>query len=143
MVGFGLIGVLILAGGVACGGKKKVALTADQKMLASACGPAPAAMAGQPTLPPSFPSPSEVIYTGVKTAGPTTIISGYWKSDLNTADNVYKSAMQSAAGYKITKAEHDIADAEVAFTGHAKSGQVKLSQRCKGRTLVAVTIRPA
>ena len=138
-----MLAVLIVAGGTACGGKKKVALTADQKMLASACGPAPAAMAGQPTLPPSFPSPAEVVYTGVKKAGPTTIISGYWKSDLNTANNAYKSAMQSAAGYNITKAEHDIADAEVVFAGHAKSGQVKLSQRCKDRTLVMVTIRPA
>jgi len=115
----------------------------DKEAAGKPCGPAPAAMAGKPTLPPKFPTPSEVTYTGSKNEGPTTVVSGYWgDGDLTAAHHGYSSAFTSA-GYTVTHEEQDAADSEVNFTGSGKSGQVKLSQRCKDRIMLTVTIRPA
>jgi hypothetical protein len=107
-----------------------------------ACGQAPAALAGKPALPAGFPSPTAVVYTGRKTQGPTTIVSGYWNGDLDAAFNGYRGALSGAAGYSVTHDEQEKDDAEVNFSGHAKTGQVKLKVECEGRTTVTLTIRP-
>jgi len=41
------------------------------------------------------------------------------------------------------KNEKEEVDAEIEFKGSGKDGQVKLLQRCKDRTSVTLTIRPA
>lgn len=106
------------------------------------CGAAPAAMSGAPTLPEAFPSPSDVVYTGASKDGPTTKVEGYWEGDLDVAFEGYKNALEGAAGYAVTKSEHEEDDAEVNFEGHASSGQVKLGVDCADRTSVGLTIRP-
>ena len=131
--------VLVCAAALAaagCGGGE------SEEAAADACGTAPAAMSGAPTLPEAFPSPSDVVYTGASKDGPTTKVEGYWKGDLDAAFEGYKSALEGAAGYAVTKSEHEEDDAEVNFEGHATSGQVKLGVDCADRTSVGLTIRP-
>jgi hypothetical protein len=131
-----LVCTAALLAAAGCGG-------GESEEAAEACGTAPAAMSGTPTLPESFPSPSEVVYTGVSKDGPTTKVEGYWKGDLDAAFEGYKDALeQQAAGYAVTKSEQEEDDAEVNFEGHSTSGQVKLEVDCADRTSVGLTIRP-
>ena len=125
-------------GAAGCGGGGKSEGAAAEET----CGAAPAAMSGAPTLPEAFPSPSDVVYTGASKDGPTTKVEGYWKGDLDAAFEGYKNALEGAAGYAVTKSEHEEDDAEVNFEGHATSGQVKLGVDCADRTSVGLTIRP-
>jgi hypothetical protein len=115
----------------------------ESEEAAEACGTAPAAMSGAPTLPEGFPSPSDVVYTGESKDGPTTKVEGYWKGDLDAAFEGYKDALEQASGYSVTKSEHEEDDAEVNFEGHSTTGQVKLEVDCADRTSVGLTIRPA
>jgi hypothetical protein len=116
----------------------------ESEDAAGTCDTAPAAMSGSPTLPESFPSPNEVVYTGVSKDGPTTRVEGYWKGELDAAFEGYKDALaEQAAGYAVTKSEHEEDDAEVNFKGHSTTGQVKLEVDCADRTKVGLTIRPA
>ncbi len=115
----------------------------EEEEAAKDCGPTPAAMSGSPTLPTGFPSPSEVVYTGQTKEGPTTKVEGFWKGDLDAAFDGYKSALDSASGYSVTKDEHEEDDAEVNFEGQGKTGQVKLEKCDEDRTDVTVTVRPA
>ncbi len=135
------LAVLVLAGGflVACGGEK------DEKERAEAakpCGPAPAALASDPTLAPGFPSPSELTYTGEEQAGPSRIVHGYWDGNIDEAFDGYKDAFDGT-DYSVTKEEQEEVDAEVNFAGGDVSGQVKLVQTCEDRTDVSITIRPS
>ena len=114
----------------------------SEEAAAEDCGAAPAAMSGAPTLPEAFPSPSDVVYTSASKDGPTTKVEGYWEDDLDAAFEGYKKALEGAAGYAVTKSEHEEDDAEVNFEGHATSGQVKLEVDCVDRTNVGLTIRP-
>jgi hypothetical protein len=134
-----LLTVLVLAVATACGDKKE---EGEKEAAAKACGPAPAAATAKPKLPPKFPTPSEVTYTGEKAAGPSSIVSGYWRGDVDEAFDGYKSAFDGA-GYDVTKDEHEEVDAEVNFSGGSSTGQVKLLQTCKDRTTVTITIRPS
>jgi hypothetical protein len=115
----------------------------DKEGLKKACDAAAPAMLGAPNLPGSFPKAQGMVYTGVKTTGPTTVASGYINQTIGPAHDAYTTAVQGASGYAITKNEQDAADAEVNFTGAGNSGQVKLLQACKDRTTVTITIRPA
>jgi hypothetical protein len=112
----------------------------DKEAAGKDCGPAPAAMSGQPTLPAGFPQPAEVTYTGQVAKGPTSIVKGYFAGDIDAAFDTYKSAFKDP--YEVEKSEHEEVDAEVEFKGNDKEGQVKLLQTCKDRTSVTLTIRP-
>ncbi len=127
--------LLLLAAG--CGSEKKAEEGGAQKE----CGSAPAAMAGQPTLPAKFPTPDNVAYTGEKKTGPSSVVSGYRDGELGDAFDAYKSAFDSA-GYQVTDDEKEEDDAEVNFAGGSSTGQVKMIQSCKDRTSLAITIRP-
>jgi hypothetical protein len=130
--------VVVAAAGVivaGCGGEKENG--------EKACGPAPAAMSGTPQLPAGFPSPSEVTYTGQSKDGPTTKVDGYWAGEFDDAYNGYESALDGKNGYSVTSKEKEEDDAEVNFSGHGTTGQVKLKVDCKDRTTVGITVRPA
>jgi hypothetical protein len=133
-----------------CGGSKKDATTATTTAAVAKepkegpnapCGAADPAMAGKPQLPPGFPTPANVVYTKQKQDGPSHVVFGYRGGDLTTAFNAYKSAIAGAAGYVITHAEHDPADAEVNYAGHGTTGQVRLNQRCSTRTSITIIAR--
>lgn len=133
----GVLSVFVVLFAAACGSEKKSAEGKAEKE----CGTAPAAMAGQPTLPAKFPTPDMVTYTGEKKTGPSTVVAGYREGELADAFDDYKSAFGSA-GYDVTKDEKEADDAEVNFAGGSSTGQVKMIQSCKDRTSLSITIRP-
>jgi hypothetical protein len=108
----------------------------------AACPVAPTPLVAQPTLPENFPIPDELTLTEEKEAGPSTILEGFWESDLDDVYQEYQDAFDSA-GYDVTFNEIEEADAEVNFAGGETTGQVKLEVECEGRTHVRITIRPA
>ena len=119
-----------------CGSEKK----SEEGKAEKECGAAPAAT-DTPTLPPKFPTPASVTYTGQSKAGPSSIVKGYREGELADAFDSYKSAF-SSAGYTVTHDEKEADDAEVNFAGGKSTGQVKMIQACKDRTSLAITIRP-
>jgi hypothetical protein len=125
----------VLAAG--CGSEEK-----DKEQASKACPQAPTALSGKPSLPAGFPTPSAVTYTSSKKLGPSQVATGYYDGDIDAAFEGYKDVLGSAAGYSVTKDEHEEVDAEVNFAGHGSSGQVKLLQRCRDRTSVTITARP-
>ncbi len=137
---------LVAAG---CGSKKTTTTTATAATVTkkakegpnAPCGPAPATMSGTPKFPAGFPTPANVMYTKQKQIGPTEATFGYRAGDLTSLFNAYKAALPPA-GYKVTKAEHDPADAEVNFAGHSTTGQVRMVQRCATRTSITILVRP-
>jgi hypothetical protein len=133
----GVLSVFVVLLAAACGSEKK----SEEGKAEKECGSAPAAMAGQPTLPAKFPTPDMVAYTGQKKTGPSTIVSGYRESELGEAFDDYKSAF-SSAGYDVIKDEKEEDDAEVNFAGGRSTGQVKMIQSCRDRTNLSITIRP-
>ena len=68
-----VLGTLVAAFAASCGGEEE---EAEREAAGKACGPAPAAMSGDPTLPAGFPTPSEVTYTGEKESGPCPLVRG-------------------------------------------------------------------
>jgi len=135
--GAGFLTFVVLLFAAGCGSEKK----AEEGGAEKDCGSAPAAMAGQPTLPAKFPTPDNVTYTGEKKTGPSSVVSGYRDGELGDAFDEYKSAFDSA-GYQVTRDEKEEDDAEVNFAGGNSTGQVKMIQSCKDRTSLAITIRP-
>ena len=113
----------------------------DKEAASRDCAPAPAAMSGQPALPTGFPQPAEVTYTGQVAKGPTSVVKGYFAGDIDAAYNTYKDSFKDP--FEVEDSEHEAVDAEIEFKGTGKEGQVKLLQRCKDRTSVTLTIRPA
>jgi hypothetical protein len=118
-----------------CGGNK------GSESVTAACDAAPSPLASTPPLPRGFPSPPQVVYTSVSKQGPTTIVKGYRRGEIDGAFDTYSHAFKTP--YSVTHDEHEEDDAEVNFAGPGTSGQVKLLQACKDRTTVTVTVRPA
>jgi hypothetical protein len=113
----------------------------DKENLKKACGPVPATVQ-RPAALKTFPDAAGVRYTGHQQKGPATVVSGFMNTTIGPAHQAYSAAVENASGYAVTKEEQDAADSEVNFEGHSTSGQVKMVQICKGRTTVAITIRP-
>jgi hypothetical protein len=105
------------------------------------CGAEPTARVAHPSLAAAFPRPARVVYTAQRRAGPTTIVSGFFRGDVPAARGDY-AAMFPPARYFVLRSELDPTDAEVDFGGHGTSGQVKLTQECRERTRVTITVRP-
>ncbi len=105
------------------------------------CGPAPAAASQPPELPPEFPTPASVTYTGDRQAGPSRVVEGYWDGQLQEAFEGYRAAFP-AAGYDVVRDEIERVDAEVNFAGGGTTGQVRMLVRCRGRTNLSIVIRP-
>jgi hypothetical protein len=123
--------------GAACGGDE------DEKSAGKDCGPAPQALATAPSMPGGFPTAAGVTWTGSRKDGPSTIVSGYRQGKVADGFDAWETAVKGASGWSITHDEKEDNDAEVNFSGHATTGQVKLKQACKDRTSVDVTFRPA
>jgi len=100
------------------------------------CDPAPTARA---TV--SFPAAGST-YTRRALEGPTTVVSGFRGGVVKEANAAYQDAL-SAAGYTILRSEVDPNDSEVVFRNGSTSGQVSITQECKGRVRLRITIRPA
>jgi hypothetical protein len=105
------------------------------------CGPPPEALAGTPELPPMFPTPGPMTFTGDREAGPSRVVEGYWAGELEEAYEGWLSAFPEA-GYGVTFDEIETNDAEVNFAGGATTGQVKMVQTCSGRVTTSIVIRP-
>jgi hypothetical protein len=73
---------------------------------------------------------------------PSHVVEGYFDGEIDDAYDGYKSALEDADGYDVTKDEQEEVDAEVNFEGGGSSGQVKLIQECEDRTSVSITARP-
>jgi hypothetical protein len=135
-----LVSILVVAAAVfavaGCGGES------DKSAEAADCGETPAAMSASPQLPAQFPTPSSVTYTGQEKDGPTTKVSGFHSGDLDAAYADFQGALDGKNGYSVTDKEKDEHDAEVNFSGHGTTGQVKLEE-CSDRTNVTITARPA
>ena len=138
VMAFALVAMFALAA-AACSEKDK----GEQGAPTEACPAASPAMSTPPTLPASFPSPSQTTYTSSSKQGPSTVVEAYYGDDLDGAYSTYKSAFGSAGGYTLTKSEHDPRDAELDWSGHNTTGEVKMDWPCKGRTELTITIRPA
>ena len=139
MIRYATITVLALAL-CACepfGGEK------DKEALKKECPAAPTALQSKPSQLGQFPSAQGISWTGASKKGPSTIGSGYMNLTIGPAHQAWSAALKGANGYSVTHEEQDVADSEVNFSGHGTSGQVKMKQTCKTRTLVTVTIRPS
>jgi MFS family permease len=100
------------------------------------CGPAPAAR-----VRVGFPAAGST-YTRRSLEGPTTVLSGFRGGVVKDANAAYRGAL-AAAGYTILRSEVDPADSEVVFRNGTTSGQVSMTQECKSRVGLRVTIRPS
>jgi hypothetical protein len=100
------------------------------------CGPAPTAR-----VRVAFPAASST-YTRRTLEGPTTVVSGFRGGVVKDANAAYRGAL-AAAGYTILRSEVDPADSEVVFRNGTTSGQVSMTQECKSRVRLRITIRPS
>jgi hypothetical protein len=133
-----LLAAVLLLG--ACGGDENE--EAEEARSNQACSSPSSALTGATNLPAAFPTPSGVVLTETKAAGPSTVVTGYAEGDLDDVYESYKKALDKDP-YSVTKSEHDAHDAEVNFTGGGTTGQVRLGEACKDRTSVQITARPA
>lgn len=127
----------------ACGGGGNAGTTETVAAGVLTCAGTP--LAPEPELPAAFPRPEGLTYVESKVQGPTTIVGGYFKGDLDDAYNAYKEGFEQA-GYTILFDEKEQADAEVSYKDAAgvTSGQVALRAKCdNGNVSVRITNRPA
>jgi len=89
----------------------------------------------------AFPAAGST-YTHRALQGPTTVVHGFRGGVVKDANAAYRDAL-AAAGYTILRSEIDPADSEVVFRNGATTGQVSLTQECKSRVRLRITIRPS
>src|SRR3954467_4970835 len=102
------------------------------------------ALKGATGLPAAFPVPGELTFTKTQKDGPTTVVDGYWASELDEAYTEDKDQIEQA-GYKVLFDEKEEHDAEISYSGSGKTGQVALRGDCSedATTRVHITNRPA
>jgi MFS family permease len=100
------------------------------------CGAAPTARADV-----AFPAAGST-YTRRTLEGPTTVVSGFRGGGVQDANAAFRGALADA-GYTILRSEIDPSDSEVAFRNATTTGQVSMSQECKSRVRLRITVRPA
>ena len=126
------------------GGKTKVETdTVANPQALAACTGSP--LKATPKLPPSFPMVENTTLTRQSTEGPTNLVEGYWKGDVQEAHDEYMKELK-AAGYEILFNEVEAPnDSEISWSGEGRSGQVALRNDCNGggKIYVHITNRPA
>ena len=130
-----------------CGGGKKTesdteTVSANPQAVA-ACNGSP--LKATPMLPPSFPMVENTTLTRQSTEGPTNLVEGYWKGDVQEAHDEYLKELK-AAGYQILFNEVEAPnDSEISWKGEGRTGQVALRNDCNGggKIYVHITNRPA
>jgi MFS family permease len=138
-------GAIVVAGAV-------VAVTFEHHRLAEAfrtgqAEPLPAAFARPCGAAPNtrvhvaFPDAGST-YTRRTLVGPTAVLNGFRSGAVTAANAAYRSALVGA-GYTVLRSEVDPADSEVVFRNGTTTGQVSMTQECRGRVRLRITIRPA
>jgi hypothetical protein len=94
-----------------------------------------------PSFPDGFPPITGVTWSSDQVAGPSQIVQGYTGGTLEDVFGEMKEKF-GGGGYSVSKSERDRHDAEVNFTSARNTGQVRLSEECRGRLTVFITIRP-
>jgi MFS family permease len=89
----------------------------------------------------AFPAAGST-FTRRSVEGPTTVVSGFRPGVVKDANAAFQRAL-GAAGYTILRSEIDPADSEVVFRDRTTTGQVAITQECKSRVGLRITIRPA
>ena len=89
----------------------------------------------------AFPAAGST-FTRRSLEGPTTVVSGFRGGVVKDANAAFQRAL-AAAGYTILRSEIDPADSEVVFRDPTTTGQVAITQECKSRVGLRITIRPA
>jgi hypothetical protein len=89
----------------------------------------------------AFPAAGST-FTRRSVEGPTTVVSGFRGGVVKDAIAAFQRAL-AAAGYTILRSEIDPADSEVVFRDRTTTGQVAITQECKSRVGLRITIRPA
>jgi MFS family permease len=123
------------------GGLLRGADAADALPLAPAqpCPAPPRAIAVHHALLRTFPRPSGLVYTGIATSGPSVVGDAYLPRGLAAARAAYEESL-AAAGYAVTGLKREATETDVVFEGGALTGEVALSQTCRGRTTVKVRL---
>jgi MFS family permease len=89
----------------------------------------------------SFPSAGST-YTTSRTAGASTILTGFRAGDVTAANAAYRDALRRR-GFDIVRSEIDPADAKVVFANATTTGQVAMTQECRDRVHLRITFRSA
>ena len=97
-------------------------------------------------LPPDFPIPRDAVLTRSSKAGPSQVVEGYFRGDLQSAYEQWKAAFDGA-GFAILFDEIERKDSEISYSAPDLDsiGQVALRSNCQAddRTFVHITNRPA
>ncbi|HEY1513119.1 MAG TPA: MFS transporter [Gaiellaceae bacterium] len=89
----------------------------------------------------AFPAAGST-FTRRSLEGPTTVVNGFRRGVVKDANAAFQRTL-AAAGYTILHSEIDPADSEVVFRNRTTTGQVAITQECKSRVGLRITIRPA
>ena len=135
-----LVGAIVLAL-AGCGGDGKSEEREGGGETEAACTGSP--LAETPKLPAKFPKLDSVTYTQQSMQGPTVIVEGYYKGDVEGAHDEVKAALERA-GFTVLFDELEEDDSEVSWKGQGRSGQVALRMECgdEDKTFVHITNRP-
>ncbi|HWK26395.1 MAG TPA: MFS transporter [Solirubrobacter sp.] len=90
-----------------------------------------------PDLPAGFPVLPGVAYTDNDATWSTH---GYLERSIRATHDDYVRALEGA-GYRVTRSEVDPWDAELAFAGRGRTGDVEIFQECRSRTWIHVQVR--
>jgi hypothetical protein len=140
--------LLTLAAAGCGGGEKKADTDADTDALSgivqAACKGS--RMTEAPKLPASFPQIEEdkLVFTQQSTNGPTQVVEGYFKGDVQEAHDEFLKELKGAQ-YKILFNEVEAPnDSEISWSGEGRTGQVAMRNECgdSDKTYVHITNRP-
>jgi hypothetical protein len=136
------LAVALLAG---CGGGKEEGEEGELgKQARASCSGKP--LSAAPKLPASFPQieADKLTYTRQSTQGPTAVVEGYFRGDVEEAHDEFEKELKGA-GFAILFNELEEHDSEISWRGEGRTGQVALREECgeSDKTYVHITNRPA
>jgi hypothetical protein len=124
----------------ACGGKSAAEKAREATANAASAGSCDAsALSGDTGLPANFPEPDGVTYKKTKSAGPSVIVDATYDGDIDSGYSAYEKAVADA-NYKVLRKEKEEDDAEIAYQGDGKTGQIALRAACGEDDKIAVNI---